>query len=205
MPPAEIQPIMVIIAGPNGSGKTRLAPFFLKQKRIKNYFNPDEIARGLSPLDPENEAVEAGKIVIRKIRETIQKKESFAIETTLSGGAYPKNYAEQAKAAGYKILMIYLYTEDVRINIKRISNRKKEGGHSVPSEAVRRRYDRSLANLFKIFPFICDRIELYNSYTMPPQFVATGGMLGLSPIWSFRTDQAELWGRLMKKMEKSDA
>lgn len=195
---------MVIIAGPNGSGKTTLAPFFLKKIGIKEFINTDEIARGLSPYNPEGQAIKAGKISIKRLEESLSQGVSFAVETTLAGQHLVK-YTKQARAAGYKVVMIYLYTEDIKINILRIANRKKQGEHFVPTVDVKRRYKRSFRNLFEIFPYCCDTIELYITQHEVPQFVAAGGMLGESPIWSFRADQSELWGRIQKQLGENNA
>ncbi len=165
-----LSPKMIIIAGPNGSGKTTFGKEYLRKLKIKNFLNSDEIARGLSIVDPQSHEQEAGKILLRQLSKYISNRENFAIETTLSGRTLEK-HIRKAKSRGYEIHLIYLHTDDVRINIKRIKNRKKEGGHFVPSEAVRRRYKRSLENLNSFARKICDTIEIYDALTMPPQLM----------------------------------
>ncbi len=189
------KPLMVIIAGPNGSGKTTLAPFFLKKMGIKEFINTDEIARGLSPYNAESQAVSAGKLALKRMSECLAKKTDFAVETTLAGNHLVK-YISRAHKAGYRTLMIYLFTEDVEINVLRIANRKKQGGHFVATTDVKRRYLRSINNLFKIFSFICNTIEIYNCHEGSPQFVATGGITDGQPIWSVRADQSAVWEKM---------
>lgn len=94
---------LYIIAGPNGAGKTTAAMTVLPEAfYVKEFVNADEIARGLSPLNPAGMAIEAGKIMLKRIEQLIQAKESFSIETTLAS----KNYVrliKECQTKGYRV------------------------------------------------------------------------------------------------------
>jgi predicted ABC-type ATPase len=84
--------------------------------------------------------------VLRLAKEYLAKGESFTIETTLAG----RNYLEmmiRARTLGFEVVLIYIGTEDVNINLSRIRHRVLGGGHNVPENDVRRRYERSLDHL----------------------------------------------------------
>lgn len=132
--------------------------------------NADEIAKGLSPFNPAGQRVLAGKLLISRVDGLISKKENFAIETTLSGNTLMRVLIS-AKAQGYYIKMYYIYTNNVDINLKRIENRVRQGGHSVPIMDVRRRYKRSIQNFFNKYLSLCDMIGIYDGSSEIPTFV----------------------------------
>jgi predicted ABC-type ATPase len=152
-------PKLILFAGANGSGKTTLAEKYLPYAKVKEFVNADSIAKGLSPLNPDSQKIKAGKLALLRTRELIGKGEDFAIETTLSGVTLAK-ILKEAKEKNYQIRLFYFCTTDVRINIKRIKLRVKQGGHHVPSEDVKRRYKGSLYNLFHLYFGLCDIISI---------------------------------------------
>ncbi len=155
-------PVLIIFAGANGSGKTTAANALLPKRRIKEFVNADEIARGLSPLNPVGQAMAAGRLVIKRTREMIAKKESFAIETTLAGNTLVQSI-QMAKKAGYEIEMHYIFCADINVNIQRVKTRVRQGGHDVPAQDVRRRYWRSLQNYIRVYFNLCDKISVYDT------------------------------------------
>lgn len=157
---------MYIFAGANGSGKTTMAEYYmtLPDVTIKEFVNADEIARGLSPFNPEGQSIQAGKLALQRRRELIKNGTNFAIETTLSGrGAHLINDINTAKAKGYTIVMIYCYSENVEVNLQRIKYRVIQGGHDVAVENVKRRYGKSLHNLLNMYDELCDYISVYDT------------------------------------------
>jgi predicted ABC-type ATPase len=164
-------PEMIVIAGANGSGKTSAAEFLLPRTRIKEFVNADEIARGLSPFNPAGQRVAAGRLMIERIRDLIIARKSFAIETTLSGLGLV-NFIKSAKKNGYRTKIHYLYISDVKINLKRIEQRVKQGGHFVPSKDVRRRYKQSLKNLFAVYERLFDAVLIYSNDEKKPVLIA---------------------------------
>lgn len=158
------QPKLIIFAGANGSGKTTAAEKYLKEPNavFSDFINTDKIAEGLSPYNPEVARVSAGKLFFERFHDYVEERKSFAIETTLSGSAHIKLII-QAKKAGYKVHMIYLYVENPLLNTARVELRVQQGGHNVPEKDIKRRYDRSLYNLMNAYWDICDSIEIYDT------------------------------------------
>lgn len=168
------KPKLIIFAGANGSGKTTAAKFLLPKLKVKEFVNADEIAQGLSPLNPSEQGVAAGKLVLQRIDQFIGARKSFAIETTLSGKTLV-SLIRKASEFGYVIEMHYIFCSDVRINLARIKQRVKQGGHHVPADDVRRRYWRSLRNLAP-YTKVCNTIIVYDTTDgFPEEFARTLG------------------------------
>ena len=139
---------LYILAGANGSGKSTISKVLLPSEGIV-YVNPDDIAKELNPTDPVSARIEAGRVTLGKINTLLESGDSFAVESTLSGNAYIK-MLEQAKVAGYETIIAYVFVDSPEVCIARIAARVKNGGHYVPDEDVRRRYQRS-----KEYPSLC--------------------------------------------------
>lgn len=155
-------PNLYIIAGPNGAGKTTAAYTVLPETLIvKEFVNADEIARGLSPFNPEAVAFAAGKIMLQRIYQLIVAKESFSIETTLTTLSYLKTIV-LAKTAGYSITLFYLWLNSVELSKERVKSRVLKGGHNIPVGVIERRYGKSMKNLSK-FMTIVDDWYLYDN------------------------------------------
>jgi len=157
---------LYIIAGCNGAGKTTASFTILPE--ILNCFefvNADEIARGLSPFQPEKVALEAGRIMLKRIDELFKLKVDFAFETTLASKTY-KEKVLYAQANGYKVTLLFLWLRNVELAIERVKSRVEEGGHNIPEEIIRRRYTRGLKNLLKIYlPLVDGFMIIDNSDT----------------------------------------
>ena len=150
-------PDLYIIAGCNGAGKTTASYTVLPDILFcKEFVNADEIARGLSPFQPEKVALQAGKIMLKRIDELILQKESFAIETTLTTLSY-QHTIKNAQRSGYKVTLIFFWLNDVNLAIERVKLRVKDGGHNIPVETIRRRYRKGIVNLLEIFIPVCDK------------------------------------------------
>ncbi|HDM8225002.1 TPA: zeta toxin family protein [Vibrio campbellii] len=143
------RPVMVIVAGANGSGKSSNTVQFVREGY--DVIDPDRIARNLSPNAPEKMAVSAGKSAINRARENIQNGISFSIETTLSSKGVYQRLVNEAKKQSFIIKLAYISTEHPSINIERIKERVANGGHHVPDVDVVRRYERSLENVSGFF------------------------------------------------------
>ncbi|AFY91140.1 zeta toxin family protein [Chroococcidiopsis thermalis] len=140
-----LKPTLTIIAGPNGSGKSTFTRNTQEALGVP-VIDPDLEARLLRPDAPETVAVAAGKQAIRRARTYLENNQSFAVETTLSGNTYLKMMRE-AKQKGWQVNLIYIGLNKVETNIQRVAQRVTVGGHNVPEKDIRRRYERSLANL----------------------------------------------------------
>jgi predicted ABC-type ATPase len=162
------QPTLYLFGGCNGAGKTTFARAYLTAKFSKplRFLNADEIARGLSPLSPERIALKAGKLLLSEIDHCLKHRETFGLESTLSGHAQA-NILKHAKSLGYRIEIVFLWIPSPQLAIRRIAQRVKKGGHHVPSEDVTRRYKRSLANFVKIYAPLADRWKVWNNADQP--------------------------------------
>lgn len=156
---------IIIIAGPNGSGKTTTAKRLLKDKLIIHEFlNVDEIAKGLAPLNPESVPNEAGKIFFRRFEQLVLENNNFAFETT--GASRLFKHLLDVKRKGYKIHLLFLWLSTPDLAIERVSNRVKEGGHFIPDEVVFRRYHLGIKNLVHYYlPLVDTATILDNSDT----------------------------------------
>jgi predicted ABC-type ATPase len=167
-------PNLFIIAGCNGAGKTT-ASFTVLPEMLDcdEFINADEIARGLSPLNPEKAAIEAGKLMLSKIDKLIQNQKDFAFETTLSTKSYTKTI-QKAKLIGYQVTLIFFWLDSVSLAIERVKTRVLEGGHDIPKPVIIRRYFSGLTNLFNLYIPICDYWMIFNNSKTPSELVAEG-------------------------------
>lgn len=162
---------LYIIAGCNGAGKTtasfNMLPAIL---HCREFVNADEIARGISPFQPEKVAFEAGRIMLERISELMHQGVDFAFETTLSTRSF-KKFIERAKNRGYYITLLFFWLESPELAIKRVQTRVAEGGHDIPKSTITRRYHRGLKNLFNWYYDICDSITIYDNSEPIPDLI----------------------------------
>jgi len=154
---------LYIIAGCNGAGKTT-ASFTILPEIIecKEFVNADEIAKGLSPFQPEKVAFEAGRIMLERINELLEKEESFAFETTLSTKSY-KNKIKKAGQKGYIVTMLFFWLQNVELAKERVKTRVSEGGHNIEPDVIERRYIRGIQNLFEIYLPLVDGVFIFDN------------------------------------------
>ena len=163
---------LYIIAGANGSGKSTLAQQIILNKSSQNesivFVNADEIARELNPKDIESVKIKAGKEALKRAFETVQKKRSLILETTLSGKFKESKYSllsmiKTAQKYDYDIKLYYIYIDNPILCKERIKVRVIKGGHNVRDEEVVRRYQRSLSNLGEYLKIIKNWIVFSNN------------------------------------------
>ncbi len=154
---------ILIIAGPNGAGKTTFAAEFLPQEAGHLAFvNADLIAQGLSPFQPSLAHFQAGRIMVKLIREYVRRGESFAFETTLSGLNYSR-WIPHWREQGYHVTLVFLWLTSPEIALERIRQRVKEGGHDVPENVVRRRFRSGWSNFRLIYSRLVDEVVVYDN------------------------------------------
>ena len=165
------QPVCHVIAGPNGAGKSTFALSYLPNlAKCENFVNADLIAAGLSPINPSVAAVKAGRMVLERIEELSSRQLDFGFETTLAGKHHTRTL-QSLKQKGYRIVLRYLWIPSTTFAIHRIKNRVALGGHHVPSPDVRRRFGRSIRNLFALYAPLADELIVLNNSTSPPTII----------------------------------
>ena len=141
----------IIIAGPNGAGKTTFAREFLpNEANCPLFINADLIAAGLSPFAPEIVARRAGRIMMEDIALYVSEGKSFAFETTLAGLGYAR-MIPYWRTRGYMVKLIFLKLASPEEAIARVAMRVRQGGHHVPADVIRRRFDAGLRNFENIY------------------------------------------------------
>lgn len=165
---------LYIISGCNGAGKTTASYSVLPDMLdCKEFVNADEIARGLSPFQPDKVAIEAGRIMLKRINELLAQKVDFAFETTLSSKSY-RNFVKKAQANGYFVTLVYFWLSSVDLAIERVGRRVLAGGHDIPEDIIRRRYRSGIQNLSKFYMPICDYWMVFDNSEHPSIIVAEG-------------------------------
>ena len=187
------QPTCYIIAGPNGVGKTTFAQRFLpRYAGTREFVNADLIAQGLSPLNPEGAAIQAGRLMLTRLQELAEKRVDFAFETTLSGKAYLR-FVRSLRDRGYMIHLYFLWPTDVELTRMRIAQRVRKGGHDIPDEIVDRRYEKTIANFIHHFRQLADAWRLFDCSGRGPRQIAFEEDGELTII------DDELYGQLLKE------
>ena len=170
-------PKLYIIAGCNGAGKTTASYTVLPEMLgCKEFVNADEIAKGLSPFNPESVAIEAGRLMLQRMDDLLSEGSDFAFETTLSTRSYVK-FTERAQAKGYFVTLLYFWLPTPEQAIERVATRVREGGHNIPSDVIRRRYANGIKNLTALYIPLCNYWAIYDNSSADEQIriIALGG------------------------------
>ena len=184
-------PNLYIIGGCNGAGKTTASYTVLPEiLDCREFINADEIAKGLSPFQPEKVAIQSGRIMLKRIDELLHSKEDFAFETTLSSKSYV-NIVKEAQEYGYNVTLIFFWLNSVELAKERVKVRVIEGGHNIPSETIERRYKLGLENLFKRFIPIVDSWMIFDNSSDISNLLSEGGKNENSKIYN-----KEIWETL---------
>jgi predicted ABC-type ATPase len=157
-------PTLTVVAGANGAGKSTLTR--LGREGFQEYavLDPDAIARSLLMIaERPGSVIDAGRVVLQKVEKLLTSRDSFLVETTLSGKTSLRMMA-RAKAAGYFVVLLYVGTDDVAINIDRVKRRVYLGGHDIPETDQLRRYPRSAANFRRAF-LLADEVLVFDNST----------------------------------------
>ncbi|MDR1593695.1 MAG: zeta toxin family protein [Prevotellaceae bacterium] len=164
---------LYIIAGCNGAGKTTASYTILPEiLNCREFVNADEIARGLSPFRPEKMAIEAGRIMLKRIDELLENNENFAFETTLSVKIH-KNTVYKAKEKGYNVTLLFFWLQTVDLAKHRVRTRVREGGHNIEENVIERRYLSGIKNLFDVYIPIADVVMIFDNSEGKQKLIAT--------------------------------
>ena len=154
---------IIIIGGPNGAGKSTSAPAIIPRRLdIREFVNADEIARGLSPFNPEGAAIAAGRLLVERIQALIRSGESFAFETTCAGRAHA-HWLRECKMHDWRVTFIFLWLPTPEAALDRVAKRVREGGHGIPKDIVIRRWRAGAANMRNIYLPLSDVAMIYDN------------------------------------------
>ena len=156
--------VLIVIAGPNGSGKTSVTSKILHHEwpEDSEYINPDNVARDVFGDWNNQESVLKAANYCNEWREKcLAERKSHIFETVMSA-ADKVDYILRAKEAGFFIRLFFVSTESPTINAKRVANRVLNGGHDVPIPKIISRYDKSIANCIALAPYV-DRLYVYDN------------------------------------------
>lgn len=190
-------PYLYIIAGCNGAGKTTASFTILPEMlKCREFVNSDEIAKGLSPFNADSiaVAVEASRIMYKRIKELIASGETFAMETTLATRTVA-NLIREAQREGYYVTLLYFWLNTPELAIERVKQRVAAGGHNIPENTIRRRYAAGIRNLFELYLPICDYWMITDNSMSPMEVIAKG----------FKNEKKEIFNQVIyKKLESHE-
>jgi predicted ABC-type ATPase len=159
-----MKPVLLVIAGPNGSGKTTVTVTLRRDKWSQNveYINPDDIAKEkFGDWNSPKAILEAANWAEERRKELVKQKAGIAFETVFS--AQDKvDFLQSTKAQGYFLRVFFVGTSNAEINAARVAKRMMKGGHGVPLEKIISRYEKSMVNLMAAM-LIADRVYIYDN------------------------------------------
>lgn len=166
----ERPPRLLVLAGTNGAGKSSIGGAFLRQSGGA-YFNPDEVARAMRAADPSLDAVAANgrawAVGRRLLEEALRDRRDFAFETTL-GGRTIAALLHAAARRGFEVRIWYAGLATPELHVARVAARVRGGGHDIPEDTIRRRYDASRRNLIALLPRVTELTVHDNSAESDP-------------------------------------
>jgi predicted ABC-type ATPase len=162
---------LLVIGGPNGAGKTTAAQTLLPRfTGIVEFVNADEIARGLSPFNPEGAALAAGRVMLARMDQLIASRTAFAFETTCAGRGHAA-LIRRCQKSGYRVTLLFFWLPSPELAITRVAQRVAQGGHGIPVPVIRRRYAAGLRNLLRLYWPMADEGAILDGETSPAKFI----------------------------------
>ena len=166
---------IVVVAGPNGAGKTTFALTYLRvEARGLPFRNADMIAAGLAPLGSRQSDVRAGRLMLEEIDKLVAEGRSFAFETTLAGRRYLRRI-DRWRRMGYRVMLVFLSLPSPEDAVARVQRRVEQGGHNIPEDVIRRRFDAGLKNFWGAYAARVDQWILYDNQGRMPVVVERSG------------------------------
>jgi predicted ABC-type ATPase len=176
---------IVMIGGPNGAGKTTPAMALLPDHlKITEFVNADSIAAGISPFNPNANALLAGRLMLDRIRTLMEQRTSFAFETTMASRVFSL-LLDKWKSSGNLVRGIFVFVNDPMISVSRVNIRSLMGGQFIDEEIIKRRYRRGIQNFFNLYLPLADEWSCYDNSSDGPLLVASGGLAKETSILQF--------------------
>jgi predicted ABC-type ATPase len=142
---------------------------------VDEFVNADVIARGLSAFHPEGAAIEAGRVMLARLHSLARQRKNIAFESTLASRTFAP-WIRELKTTGYNFHLFYFWLPSAEACIQRVRERQSLGGHFVPEETVRRRYEGGLRNFFQLYSPIAESWVFFDNTRKPRQLIAEGGL-----------------------------
>lgn len=156
-------PEIFVFGGCNGSGKSTLAHRFLSSiKPSPEFINADIIASQLNPFDVDAVAIAASRLMLQRLNVLASQKIDFAFETTLAARSFAP-FLRQCKTDGYRVNLIFIWLNSPDLAIERVARRVASGGHNIPHDIIKRRYQRGKDNFRDLYAPIADYWIVYNN------------------------------------------
>ncbi|HEX4497836.1 MAG TPA: zeta toxin family protein [Thermoanaerobaculia bacterium] len=163
-------PRIYVLAGVNGAGKSSVGGAAFRASGV-DYYNPDEAAQELRSQRPDLTLTESNALAWQLGRQMLERairdRRDFVFETTLGGNTIPRLLGEAAKS-GVAVSVWYVGLESPELHIERVAARVRRGGHPIPEETIRKRYERSRLNLIQLLPEITELLLFDNSDDAEP-------------------------------------
>ena len=173
-------PRIYVIGGPNGAGKTTASmALFPHGLQCPEYVNADAIAAGISPFRPESVALQAGRVMLARLRELVESNQDFAFETTMASRSFAP-FLRDCVSKGYTVHLLFVWLKSPDLAIERVAHRVAAGGHHIPEDVVRRRYVRGIQNFLTLYLPLAQEWACYdNSHgeKLPIASKAEGGTI----------------------------
>ena len=188
----EQRPHLVVIAGPNGSGKTTIAPRLLKGRLwVSEFVNADLIAGGLSVFDPDLVAMAAGRVMLGRLKELAARRADFAFETTLASRSFAP-WITELLDTGYLFHLVFLWLNSPNMAVARVAERVRMGGHGVPEPTIRRRYRAGLRNFFSLYSPLATTWEMVDNSEVGVGRIIASGRGNVTD----RVSSSDIWNRI---------
>lgn len=186
-------PNLVVMAGPNGAGKTTTAKALLRdERRVDEFVNADIIA-----AEEGLDDIAAGRKMLLRIDELVAQRKGLAFETTAASLGL-RSRIRAIQGAGYLYHLVYVWLPSADMAVARVAARVRSGGHNIPDDVIRRRYERSLENFFNGYMPMADAwVMIDNSHEEDPVRIAERGTVGPLRIYN-----EPLWRQLEKRYMK---
>ncbi|HLN04614.1 MAG TPA: zeta toxin family protein [Bryobacteraceae bacterium] len=183
------RPHLIVLAGPNGAGKTTASVELLRGTLgVHEFVNADTIAKGLSEFNPEGAAIEAGRVMLRRLHHLTDQRLDVAFETTLASRSLAP-WIRELMQTGYAFYLFYFFLPSPDLAVERVAERVSLGGHHVPQEVVRRRYEAGLRNFFGIYRTMATRWRFFDNSVPHQRRLIAGGGAGRDD----RVHEVEMW------------
>lgn len=181
-------PQILVLSGPNGAGKSTAAARLLPDSIP--FVNAGEVAKILPNYPSQSTDIEAARTVLRRMDELERERSSFALETTLASRSLAARI-RRLRQSGYRFRLFFLWTPSAEFSVQRVAARVRAGGHHIPKEAIRRRYNAGLSNFFAIYQPLADKWTILNNTAIIPTFVAEDIMDKI-----VRVEDRPIWDRM---------